>query len=546
MAKQPNRVAPSEPLEADYFQAEQLLAQGQLKEAAALCERMLMANPFYHRGYFLLSKLYSVVGNTDKSLANIEKAIQHAPSEEPVYFYFRGNGHLLKDQLPEAEADFLKTLALDRSMALAALLLGTTYIKMQRYDEAEARLLAARKLGMKRESVEQLGVLYQARGEWQKAGESYDALITMAPDYALGYQHRAGLQATQKNWGKVIEDAERGLSLNPNMKTAWYLFSLALYNEKRYAEAVAAAEKAVNLDQRYREAWDILAQALQRNGQVAGSIECLEMMLERFPDDVNIYRTLPSLLMATHRVEDAKKYLEKALTLAPDDRALQHFKAALADKPIDTADEEYVRGLFDAYAEEFDFQLQEVLSYHTPELLANVLRDVLKNTQGRKAPLTLLDLGCGTGLGAVAMEDFTTQRVGIDLSEKMIEKARDRKLYDRLETTEIVRFLQEDPTQFDLIAAVDVFVYIGNLASVFETAAARLTPGGYFAFSVERADDAKDGFTLRPSGRFAHAKGYLEQLAERYGYRILHISSSDLRKELGKPIEGYLVVMERT
>ena len=45
-------------------------------------------------------------------------------------------------------------------------------------------------------------------------------------------------------------------------------------------------------------------------------------------------------------------------------------------------------------------------------------------------------------------------------------------------------FLEQSEDTYDLAVAADVFVYIGDLAPVFEALDKRLAPGAYFVFSA--------------------------------------------------------------
>ena len=53
----------------------------------------------------------------------------------------------------------------------------------------------------------------------------------------------------------------------------------------------------------------------------------------------------------------------------------------------------------------------------------------------------ILDLGCGTGLAAPYLSTFGGHLVGVDISPRMLEKARERKVYNRLIESEAVAYL---------------------------------------------------------------------------------------------------------
>jgi predicted TPR repeat methyltransferase len=536
----------NDPLEPDYLKAEQLLAQNMLKEAANVCQAMLNVNPRYHRGLFLMSKLFSKTGNTEKSLEFIDKAIAYAPAPEASFFYFRGNGRFLKDQLEGAEEDFKKALSLDPKMSLAMLLLGATYIKMKQYDFAEDYLNKARKMGLQPQAIEQLGIMEQSRLNADAALQHFNALIELAPDYAMAYMHRASSYMQKEQWHKAAEDAQKALSLNPSLHHAAYVLALSSLALGNIQQAADSATRAVELQRGHHESWKLLFKAVQANGQPELAVNVLKALIENFPDDQNAYCSMPGLLMGLGRAEEARSYIDKALEYRPDEPSLKHFKAILDGKTPDSADADYVRELFDQFADSFDTTLQQKLDYRTPEILAEILKQILLADGRQSETLSLLDLGCGTGLGAVAMESFTRERVGVDLSTNMLTKAQARGLYSHLEAADIVAFMASQPAGFrELITAVDVLVYIGNLEHVFAEASRCLAAGGYFALSVESEEASGQDFTVRHSGRFAHSRRYIETLAARCGLAVRALKVTALRSEMRQPIEGYVVVLQK-
>ena len=156
----------------------------------------------------------------------------------------------------------------------------------------------------------------------------------------------------------------------------------------------------------------------------------------------------------------------------------------------------------------------------------------------------VMDLGCGTGLCAPLFRGMAGTLVGVDLSPQMLDRARQRKLYDRLVLGEITEELRKKRNAYDLIVSADVFIYVGALEAVFDAATRALRPGGWFAFSIE-SEEGGDGFVLRASGRYAHSIAYISRLAEAAGLREVHLQKSVLRMDKGQPIDGYIVVLEK-
>jgi predicted TPR repeat methyltransferase len=78
--------------------------------------------------------------------------------------------------------------------------------------------------------------------------------------------------------------------------------------------------------------------------------------------------------------------------------------------------EPYVRRLFDQYAGRYDAALTEHLHYRGPALLLEAVTSALARQARPIRFESLLDLGCGTGLGGAVFRPFSVRLVGVDLS----------------------------------------------------------------------------------------------------------------------------------
>jgi predicted TPR repeat methyltransferase len=216
---------------------------------------------------------------------------------------------------------------------------------------------------------------------------------------------------------------------------------------------------------------------------------------------------------------------------------MQFYLAALEAEPLPAAPpERFVADLFDAYADNFEHDVVENLDYRTPRQLADAIRRYASSDT-----LDILDMGCGTGLMGEQVRPLGRTLTGVDLSANMLEKARQRQIYDHLSCCDLVRFLETQDQQFDLAVATDVFIYVGDLSPVFPAVRRALRAGGLFCFSVE-ATDAGD-FVLRSTLRYAHSIGYLQKLAEQHQFVVEVIEPQVIRRERGENINGHLAVM---
>ncbi len=132
---------------------------------------------------------------------------------------------------------------------------------------------------------------------------------------------------------------------------------------------------------------------------------------------------------------------------------------------------------------------------------------------------------------------------GVDLSKEMVARAKARGLYDALHVEDALAFLEQTPKPaYDLLIACDSLVYFGDLEALLTATFRALRAGGFFALSLEKGKDA--GFTLQPSGRYAHHPDYLPALAKGR-FRVCEAGQETVRLEFGKPVVELIYVLEK-
>lgn len=255
------------------------------------------------------------------------------------------------------------------------------------------------------------------------------------------------------------------------------------------------------------------------------------------PNDTRIMRNHANTLKSTGRNDEALALFEEIVRRDPQDGYARHLVNVLSGKTSEIADQTYVQQLFDGFAANFDEKLVNGLQYRVPGLVSGAVKRYMK-----KGGLSVLDLGCGTGLCAMTLREDASYLKGVDLSPKMVEIARERGLYDDLVVGELVEATQAETRTYDAAIAGDVFVYFGDLRAAFQAVRAKLRDGGLFVFSVERQDGC-GSYVLRETGRYAHDFDYITQLSQEYGFDVLEMDEQDLRMDKGKPIAGLVNVL---
>jgi predicted TPR repeat methyltransferase len=284
---------------------------------------------------------------------------------------------------------------------------------------------------------------------------------------------------------------------------------------------------------------------LRREELLQQQLATIERALAANPGSVELLLTLAKLFRHMDRPQDALGAYRRVLEIDPARQDVQHMIAALAgvapgEAPARAADA-YVAEEFDGFAARYDEVLVGWLEYRGPEILH---RAVLAALGANPPPQDVIDLGCGTGLAARLFRPLAHRLDGVDLSAKMIEKARGRGLYDALHVDEIGRYLARMPQAYTLAIAADVLIYFGDLAPVFADVAAALRPGGIFAFTLEAGSGAP--YRLTQSGRYAHDDAYVRATATASGFDVVRATDETVRKEKLKPVQSRCYVLRKT
>ena len=289
---------------------------------------------------------------------------------------------------------------------------------------------------------------------------------------------------------------------------------------------------------------------LADEGRHQDAIACYRRAIALKPELVLAQYNLGLALKAQGNTAEATACLREVLRLDPGNELATFSLSSLTAQNPERPPERYIANLFDNHAPRFDAHLVETLRYRVPRALVDVAR---KHAEPPPSGWDVLDLGCGTGLVGAEVAPFAHHLVGVDLSQRMLEKARERNLYDRLEHRDLLSLMKLEPaSSYDIIAAADVFIYVGKLDDVVREAARLLRAGGSLVFSVEAIEetpsDATDmapsrDFRLLGSGRYAHSTDYLRRLARDNGLGKVDISAADIRLERGAPVRGWLALL---
>ena len=172
--------------------------------------------------------------------------------------------------------------------------------------------------------------------------------------------------------------------------------------------------------------------------------------------------------------------------------------------------------------------------------------EALEQVRGElpEAP-TALDAGCGTGLCAPLLGPFVKRLVGVDLSDGMLQRARERGGYAALHQGELTAFLQHADEAYDLVISADTLCYFGDLSGFLAATHRALQGPGLVIFSLEAMNDDARNYELKFHGRYRHSRRYVTEVLEQAGFSVRSIEPRVLRKEFNEPVHGWIVTASR-
>ena len=340
--------------------------------------------------------------------------------------------------------------------------------------------------------------------------------------------------AKLSKFNKAISSYEEAISIQPGYVEAYYNLGNLYHQMGELDKAVRNFKKVVALDSDYSKVHTnktLLVIYFFSKGEINNALETLQAWIKSNPDDALLYNMMGGCYLSLREFKMSIQSYEKALELKPDYAIPQHMINSLKGHTSKSPPKEYVKNLFDDYAERFNDSLVQGLQYKLPF----IIKDLIQNISSKSKFAKTIDLGCGTGLSGNGLSEISEHLSGIDISENMISKADELDVYDNLYTGDIVEVLNAVQENFGLFVALDVLIYVGDVESIFNNVHKYSNPESIFVFSTEIQEES--GYSLLSSSRYSHSDSYIMNQAS--GKFVL-IKSKDtvIRKEGNNLIHG--------
>lgn len=488
-----------------------LFALGKYNEAANAYHKVLKLKPDTKEAYNSLGEIYALTGDHRKA----EEMFHCALNFDPSYPEALSNLAYLKNDINELEKIYHK----HPEHSFTAYQLALLFQKKGDLNKAlDYAVKAAQNTPI--ESYQLLaGELHLQNHHPESAKVYFCEALQINPKSVTALINLANAEPDAKTAEKMYKQA---LDISPQDFDAHLNYAVLLHNQNRLSEALEEYRKAVTINPDSSEVSHNLGILQRQMGEFTQALGLFFNSFSLNPDSpqyaLDIAETLT--IMYAEQPQQARQAAQRWLEQYPDNIFAQRINAAFENKTTDT-DSKYSRQLFDVFASTYEQTMQDI-NYKLPLKMSEFIGDILG---------TIIDLGCGTGLLGEQIKRPHNHIIGVDISEQMLQKAKNKNIYDRLEQANITEYCNHLPPQA-FVTAADVMGYIGNIEPLLQ----KIYPHP-FAFSIA-TDNKCNNYTLLPNGRYVYNKQYVHDILTRCGYQ--NISSKDcvLRTENGQDVLG--------
>ena len=282
--------------------------------------------------------------------------------------------------------------------------------------------------------------------------------LTIAETLALGLQHH--------NSGNLLQAEslyQQVLLADPEQPDGLQLLGVIALQKGENEVAVDFLTRSLAAESGFANVHSNLGAALKKVGRADDALASYKNALAIDPNNVEAHLNLGFLYKDTGNPDAAVESLRMALALDPKNCKAEYLLAALTDEKTEAPPEGFVELIFDEHAAVFEQQMKEGDS-RLPQIVRSASARLIEqpgNDTVCPFPSTL-DLGCGTGRAGVEFRDITNKLHGVDLSPKMMDQAREKGVYDALFPGDFIGFLEHAEDTYDLVLAVDSFLYMGG------------------------------------------------------------------------------------
>lgn len=167
-----------------------------------------------------------------------------------------------------------------------------------------------------------LGFLYQERGDYEKALFSYQRAIEIDPENIEAYNNLGNLHTLKGNYKEAEFSYRKAIEIRPDYVKAYNNLG-SLYNDiEKSSQAVTVFKKAIAFNPEFAPAYNNLGRAYYNLGEYPKAVDSFKKAIEINPDYAKAYNNLAIVYFKRKEYALAIRYCDKARELGFIDPAL--------------------------------------------------------------------------------------------------------------------------------------------------------------------------------------------------------------------------------
>ena len=210
------------------------------------------------------------------------------------------------------------------------ILVGLARVHASRKDLVTARELFSRAIDLAPDDARSyyyLSEFFLSQGQYQQADYFSEQAVYRDPEYSDALTLRGEILVMKHQTAAARELLDRACKLDSANAEAHYQLGVLFDNSQMHAEAVQEFKKVIALRPRDPRAYDYLALNLESLGEAEGAKVAFQrgLRVNKGPlSDSFLDYNYGRFLMKTNRLAESRLYLDRALRLAPQTRAVHY------------------------------------------------------------------------------------------------------------------------------------------------------------------------------------------------------------------------------
>jgi len=475
----------------------------------------------------------------------------NASNRNPLHWYTYGIAQAESGDIPAAAQAFERALELSPANLAILTSLGRACNLLQQYQKAVDCLNQVLAISAThRPAIMLLITAYMALQQFEQAEALCNAVYNAEPNNAGILFQLGAIKKSQNKLDQAMVFFDRALVLQPGAVHILVNKGLVLQSTGHLDEAIALFQQATQQAPAMAQYWYILAMAWLGKSELTPAIQCLEKSFQLDPENIETGRQLAQALRHVGRTGECEVVCRKVLSVDPQNAEALFFQDAFSkqknNQQLERVPAEVTRQMYKGQdiGKKFDASLKHSLAYKAPEVLNEAVREALGEDRAANK-IDILELGCGSGLCGSRFVDIANALIGTDISPDMLEAAKEKQTYTDLYAADLIDVLENYKATMDLVIAMDVLCYFGDLTPIFQRCHDVLAEKGIFAFSTVKPKTSAL-WELQDQGHFVHSLAHLQQVGEKAGFKQIFAREMPLRRELNEDQYGYVCLYQKT